>query len=107
MVVEPLASWVAPPDSPQLLQNASNPFNSETILSYFLPVAEPVRVEVFALTGADSLRDNGALLASQNGGFAHKPCAIVLAAANSVLVDQTLDAANPLAGRWVAGEEFF
>jgi hypothetical protein len=38
---------VAPPDSPQ----SSNPFNSETILSYFLPVAEPVRVEVFALTG--------------------------------------------------------
>ena len=39
------------PDSPQLQQNAPNPFNSETVLSYFLPAAGPARVEVFALTG--------------------------------------------------------
>ena len=42
---------VALPDSTQLLQNAPNPFNSQTVLPYFLPVAGPVRVEVFALTG--------------------------------------------------------
>ena len=39
------------PDSPQLQQNAPNPFNSQTVLSYFLPTAGPVRVEVFSLTG--------------------------------------------------------
>ena len=39
------------PDSPQLAQNAPNPFNSQTVLSYFLPVSGPARVEVFALTG--------------------------------------------------------
>ena len=38
-------------DVPQLQQNAPNPFNSETVLSYFLPAAGPARVEVFALTG--------------------------------------------------------
>ena len=38
-------------DVPQLQQNAPNPFNSQTVLPYFLPVAGPVRVEVFALTG--------------------------------------------------------
>ena len=38
-------------DDPQLAQNAPNPFNSETVLSYFLPAAGPARVEVFALTG--------------------------------------------------------
>ena len=27
-----------------------NPFNSQTVLSYFLPAAGPARVEVFALT---------------------------------------------------------
>ena len=36
---------------PQLQQNAPNPFNSQTVLSYFLPAAGPARVEVFALTG--------------------------------------------------------
>ena len=39
------------PDVPQLQQNAPNPFNSQTVLSYFLPAAGPARVEVFALTG--------------------------------------------------------
>ena len=39
------------PDSPQLEQNAPNPFNSETVLAYFLPEDGPVRLEVFSLTG--------------------------------------------------------
>ena len=39
------------PDSPQLAQNAPNPFNSQTVISYFLDAPGPVRVEVFALTG--------------------------------------------------------
>ena len=42
---------VALPDSPQLAQNAPNPFNSQTVLSYFLPAPGPARLEVFALTG--------------------------------------------------------
>ena len=42
---------VALPDSPQLAQNAPNPFNSQTILSYFLHAPGPAHVEVFALTG--------------------------------------------------------
>ena len=39
------------PDSPQLAQNAPNPFNSQTILSYFLLEPGPTRLEVFTLTG--------------------------------------------------------
>ena len=39
------------PDRTQLLQNAPNPFNSQTVLSYFLLEPGPVRLEVFALTG--------------------------------------------------------
>ena len=39
------------PDHTQLLQNAPNPFNSQTVLSYFLLKPGPVRLEVFALTG--------------------------------------------------------
>ena len=39
------------PDGPQLQQNAPNPFNSETVLSYFLHAPGPARLEVFALTG--------------------------------------------------------
>ena len=42
---------VALPDSPQLLQNAPNPFNSQTVLSYFLHAPGPARLEVFTLTG--------------------------------------------------------
>ena len=42
---------VALPDSPQLAQNAPNPFNSQTILSYFLPEPSLTHLEVFALTG--------------------------------------------------------
>ena len=32
-------------------QNAPNPFNSETVISWFLLKPGPARVEVFALTG--------------------------------------------------------
>ena len=42
---------VALPESTQLLQNAPNPFNSQTVLSYFLHAPGPARVEVFTLTG--------------------------------------------------------
>ena len=42
---------VALPDRTQLLQNAPNPFNSQTVLSYFLLEPGPVRLEVFALSG--------------------------------------------------------
>ena len=35
----------------QLQQNAPNPFNNQTVLSYFLHAPGPVRVEVFSLTG--------------------------------------------------------
>ena len=39
------------PDGPQLLQNAPNPFNSQTVISWFQLSPDPARVEVFALTG--------------------------------------------------------
>ena len=39
------------PDRTQLLQNAPNPFNSQTVVSYFLLEPGPVRLEVFALSG--------------------------------------------------------
>ena len=42
---------VALPDSPQLAQNAPNPFNSQTVISYILPESGLVRLEVFTLTG--------------------------------------------------------
>ena len=42
---------VALPDRTQLLQNAPNPFNSQTVLSYFLPESGSVRLELFSLTG--------------------------------------------------------
>ena len=42
---------VALPDSPQLAQNAPNPFNSQTVLSYFLPAPSPAHLAVFTLTG--------------------------------------------------------
>ena len=39
------------PDELQLQQNAPNPFNSQTVLSYFLPKSGPVRLELFSVTG--------------------------------------------------------
>ena len=39
------------PAGPQLQQNAPNPFNSETVISWFLLKPGLARVEVFALTG--------------------------------------------------------
>ena len=39
------------PAGPQLQQNAPNPFNSETVISWFLLKPGPVRLEVFSLTG--------------------------------------------------------
>ena len=39
------------PDRTQLLQNAPNPFNSQTVLSYFLLEPGQARLEVFSLTG--------------------------------------------------------
>ena len=39
------------PDRTQLLQNAPNPFNSQTVLSYFLLEPSLTRLEVFTLTG--------------------------------------------------------
>ena len=38
-------------EGPQLYQNIPNPFNSQTILSYFLPKPGSVSIEVFTLTG--------------------------------------------------------
>ncbi len=39
------------PAGPELHQNQPNPFNSETVISWFLLEPGPARVEVFALTG--------------------------------------------------------
>ena len=39
------------PDGPQLQQNAPNPFNSQTVIPYFLLEPGSARLEVFALTG--------------------------------------------------------
>ena len=39
------------PDGPQLQQNVPNPFNSQTVISWFLLQQGPTRLEVFALTG--------------------------------------------------------
>ena len=39
------------PNSSQLQQNAPNPFNSQTVLAYFLHAPGPARLEVFSLTG--------------------------------------------------------
>ena len=39
------------PAETQLQQNAPNPFNNETVISWFLLKPGPVQVEVFALTG--------------------------------------------------------
>ena len=39
------------PEGPQLQQNAPNPFNSQTVISWFLLQDGPSRLEVYALTG--------------------------------------------------------
>ena len=39
------------PDGPQLQQNAPNPFNSGTVIAWFLLQPGPARLEVYALTG--------------------------------------------------------
>ena len=39
------------PDGSQLTQNVPNPFNSQTVISWFQLQTGPARVEVFALTG--------------------------------------------------------
>ena len=39
------------PDEPQLQQNTPNPFNSQTVIPYFLRKPGLTRMEVFALTG--------------------------------------------------------
>ncbi len=39
------------PDGPQLQQNWPNPFNSGTVISWFLLQPGPARLEVFALNG--------------------------------------------------------
>ena len=41
----------AQPTILQLEQNTPNPFNSQTILSYFLPKAGPTRLELFSVNG--------------------------------------------------------
>ena len=38
-------------DQPQLYQNAPNPFNSQTVISYFLQQPSLARLEIFALNG--------------------------------------------------------
>ena len=39
------------PDGPGLQQNAPNPFNSQTVIPWFVLQSGPARLEVFALTG--------------------------------------------------------
>ncbi len=39
------------PNELQLQQNAPNPFNSQTVISYFLPKSGPVRLELFSVIG--------------------------------------------------------
>ena len=39
------------PNELQLQQNAPNPFNSQTVISYLLPKSGPVRLEVFSVIG--------------------------------------------------------
>ena len=42
---------LGPPDGPLLRQNAPNPFNSGTVISWFQLLPGPAHLEVFALTG--------------------------------------------------------
>ena len=39
------------PDGPQLRQNVPNPFNGQTVISWFQMKSGPARLEVYALTG--------------------------------------------------------
>ena len=48
---DPSTKRVVLPDSPQLAQNAPNPFNSQTVIAYALSQPELVRLEIFSLTG--------------------------------------------------------
>ena len=55
------------PAGPQLQQNAPNPFNSETVISWFLLQPGPARLEVFALTGQrQAVLHRGALPAGRH-----------------------------------------
>ncbi len=45
------AKLIGLPEGPQLQQNAPNPFNRQTVISYFMLAPSPARLEVFALTG--------------------------------------------------------
>ena len=45
------AELIGLPEGPQLQQNAPNPFNSQTVIPYFLLAPGPARLEVYALTG--------------------------------------------------------
>ncbi len=58
-----------------------------------------------ARTPGPTITSDCVTLVPQDGGLAHKPRPIVLAAAGSVLVNQVLNAADPLIGRRMAGEE--
>ena len=45
------AELIGLPEGPQLQQNAPNPFNSQTVIPYFLLAPGPARLDVYALTG--------------------------------------------------------
>ncbi len=45
------AKLIGLPEGPQLQQNAPNPFNSQTVIPYFLLAPGHARLEVYALTG--------------------------------------------------------
>ena len=45
------AELIGLPEGPQLQQNAPNPFNSQTVISYFLLASGQARLEVYGLSG--------------------------------------------------------
>ena len=45
------AKLIGLPEGPQLQQNAPNPFNSQTVISYFLLASGQARLEVYGLSG--------------------------------------------------------
>ena len=45
------AKLIGLPEGPQLQQNMPNPFNSQTVISYFLLAPGPARLEVYGVTG--------------------------------------------------------